>query len=236
MFGFLSNAPAWQLILQADLMTKLVITALFTLSVFCIWIVLNKFLLLWRQKKGLKKVQAEIKKVRSFDELLALSKTYKHLAAGRFLLKVLGELNELLHTKKGAELVGDVNKVVLTEHDLGHLQSLLDQSLGEVLAEEEQYLPVLSTSAAVAPLAGLFGTVWGLVHAFVDISRNRSADIAVVAPGIAEALTTTLAGLIVSIPALIFFHYFSNELRKLEHQLWAVSDKFLNIVKSTFVK
>lgn len=231
MFHFLAKAPAWQLVLQADTMTKFVLFALFLLSVFCVWIVLSKFLQLHRQKKTIRQVQVEMKGARSFDELVALSKKYRDSAAGRFLARVLTELKELLHVQQAQQ-----EKPSFSMQDVEHLQLLVDQSLDVVLSEEEQYLPVLGTSAAVAPLIGLFGTVWGLVHAFVDISQQRSADISVVAPGIAEALTTTLAGLIVAIPALIFFHYFSNELRKLELQLLGISDRFLNIIKQTFVR
>jgi biopolymer transport protein TolQ len=168
-----------------------------------------------------------IKKAQNFDDLLNLGKKYKDSTGGRFLVRSLAELKGLLN-KSG--------KNVLSKKSVDKLRFLLDQNLDQILAEEEVYLPVLGTSAAVSPLVGLFGTVWGLVHAFVDISQSRSADIAVVAPGIAEALTTTLAGLMVAIPALTFFHYFSNELRKMEHQLAKVSDKFLSIVKQTFEK
>ena len=72
---------------------------------------------------------------------------------------------------------------------------------------------MLSVSAAVSPLLGLFGTVWGLVHAFVRIGELQTADIATVAPGIAEALITTLAGLMVAIPALVMYHYVANKIR-----------------------
>ena len=237
MFNFIFTAPAWQLIAQADIMTKFVLFALFLLSIFCFWVVLSKFLVLHKEKKMLRLLLVEIKRARTFDDLLALSKKYQESSAGRFLIRALAELKELLHAQKGiAGAQKEGEKVFLSIQDVEHLQLLVDQSLDHILVQEEQYLPVLGTSAAVAPLIGLFGTVWGLVHAFVSISQQRSADISVVAPGIAEALTTTLAGLVVAIPALIFFHYFSNELRKLELQLLRISDRFLNIVKQTFVK
>lgn len=234
MFGFLFRAPAWQLIAQADVMTKLVLLALFSLSVFCVWIILNKFLVLFRQKRAMSELQKKIKDARNFDQLLAIGKEFKDFSGGKFLIQALGDLRNILDAKKDTAALS-AKKVSLGTRDFEHLQFLLDQGLGHVLAEEEKFLPVLSTSAAASPLVGLFGTVWGLVHAFVDISKNRSADIAVVAPGIAEALTTTLAGLMVAIPALVFFHYFSNELRKREQQLWGISDKFINIVKQTFM-
>ena len=99
--------------------------------------------------------------------------------------------------------------------------------------QEELFLPVLSTSAVVSPLLGLFGTVWGLVHAFMGIAQQRSADIAAVAPGIAEALITTLGGLIVAIPALIMFNYVQTRQRMFEFQLVSLADRFSAIIKTT---
>ena len=86
------------------------------------------------------------------------------------------------------------------------MQRYLAQTVDVVMAHEESYVSLLATSAAIAPLLGLFGTVWGLVHAFMSIHELQSADIATVAPGIAEALITTLVGLMLAIPALVMFN------------------------------
>ena len=228
MFDFLFKAPAWQLIAQADVMTKLVLFSLFLLSIFCTWIVVCKILVLRKQKLAMRRLMLQIKRAQTFDDLLKIGKEFRHYSGGKFLVRVLGDLKEMLSIEGASR--------TLSGQDLDRLQTVIDQSLESVLAEEEQYLPVLGTSAVVSPLVGLFGTVWGLVHAFVSISQNKSADISVVAPGIAEALTTTLAGLAVAIPAVVFFHYFSNEIRKLEQQIVVVSDKLLVIVKQTFLR
>ena len=184
----------------------------------------------------MKLLRSQMKRARTFRDLVAIGKEFREYAGGRFLVKSLAELKDLMEIDEEKVVSGgEKEKSKLSPRDVEYLHILLEQSLDQILAEEERYLPVLGTSAAASPLIGLFGTVWGLVHAFVDISQSKSADISVVAPGIAEALTTTLAGLIVAIPALMFFHYFSNELRKLEQSLWVMSDKFLNVVKQTFL-
>lgn len=85
-------------------------------------------------------------------------------------------------------------------------QQQLLQRAEQILAQQESTSTVLSTSATIAPLLGLLGTVWGLVHAFMNIATTQSADITAVAPGIAEALITTIAGLFVAIPALIMYN------------------------------
>jgi biopolymer transport protein ExbB/TolQ len=93
------------------------------------------------------------------------------------------------------------------------------QLIDTLIAHEEQFIPFLSTTAAVAPLLGLFGTVWGLVQAFVGISERQTADIVAVAPGIAQALVTTLAGLVVAIPAFVFYNYLQVRAQSFESEL-----------------
>ena len=100
-----------------------------------------------------------------------------------------------------------------------------------MLMHNEEYIAILSSSAAVAPLLGLFGTVWGLVHSFMRISETQVADIATIAPGIAEALITTLAGLIVAIPALIMFNYLHTKTRALEHGLISLADRMTFVLQ-----
>lgn len=74
------------------------------------------------------------------------------------------------------------------------------------------------------------------MHAFIRISEKQSADIATVAPGIAEALITTLAGLLVAIPALVMYHYLMSQVRIIERQLFVIADKFNYIVQKIFTK
>ena len=82
-------------------------------------------------------------------------------------------------------------------------------------------------------MIGLFGTVWGLMHSFMSIAQKHTADIVTVAPGIAEALLTTLAGLMVAIPALIMYHYLTHRVRLLEHDLYKLSDVIVRIVQTS---
>jgi biopolymer transport protein TolQ len=190
------------------------------------------------QKKKLHQLTDQLQGIRTFEELLQMSKEFEQSVGGRFLVRNLKDLKMLLENNESVGKLASSSKVQsrMTLHDLEYLEVMLHQSLDQIVLEEESYLPILSTSAHVSPLIGLFGTVWGLVHAFISISQEKTADITVVAPGIAEALITTLAGLIVAIPAIIFFHYFSNDLRKIEQRLLAVSDRFFAIVKQTFVR
>lgn len=225
MFDFLFKSPAWQLIAQSDLMSKFVLLSLFTLSIVCIAIIAFKYSNLKKEKKMLNNLFNQIRKARSFQDIIEIAREFQDCMGSKFLTKNLAELKLILEQKNQK----------LSEQDLENYELFVNQTIDQVLLEAELYLPILGTSAAVSPLVGLFGTIWGLIHSFVNISQEKSADIAVVAPGIAEALTTTLAGLVVAIPAMIAFHYFSNELRKMEYQINQISENFLKIVKQTFV-
>ena len=92
----------------------------------------------------------------------------------------------------------------------------------------------LATTASVTPFVGLFGTVWGIMDAFGDIGRMGSANLAVVAPGISEALITTAMGLLAAIPAAVFYNFFSSRIKVLGAMIDDFALEFLNIVERNF--
>jgi biopolymer transport protein TolQ len=98
----------------------------------------------------------------------------------------------------------------------------------------ERRLSFLATTASVTPFIGLFGTVWGIMDSFGDIGRMGSANLAVVAPGISEALVTTAMGLLAAIPAVVFFNFFSSRARVLSAMMDDFALEFLNIVERNF--
>ncbi len=92
----------------------------------------------------------------------------------------------------------------------------------------------LATTASVTPFVGLFGTVWGIMNAFRDIGNMGSANLAVVAPGISEALITTAAGLAAAIPAAVFFNFYNSRIKVLASMMDDFALEFLNIVERNF--
>jgi len=92
-------------------------------------------------------------------------------------------------------------------------------------------LPFLATTGSATPFIGLFGTVWGIMVSFHDIGQRGSASLAVVAPGISEALVATAAGLAAAIPAVIFYNYYSNKLSNIHYSIQSFSTDFLNLVE-----
>lgn len=99
-----------------------------------------------------------------------------------------------------------------------------------------QMVPFLATTGNTTPFIGLFGTVWGIMNSFHGIGLRGSASLAVVAPGISEALVATAAGLAVAIPAVIAFNYFMQKIRILESELQSFAADFLNIIERDIIR
>ncbi|EKO3589020.1 protein TolQ [Vibrio metschnikovii] len=94
----------------------------------------------------------------------------------------------------------------------------------------EAHLPFLATVGSITPYIGLFGTVWGIMHAFIALGAVKQATLAMVAPGIAEALVATAMGLFAAIPAVIAYNRFSSKVTKLEHTYATFSEEFHSIL------
>ena len=95
----------------------------------------------------------------------------------------------------------------------------------------EKYLTFLATTGSITPFIGLFGTVWGIMDAFHEIGQTGSASLAVVAPGISEALVATAIGLAAAIPAVIGYNHFLNKVNELIGEMDSFSQEFLNILE-----
>ncbi len=111
---------------------------------------------------------------------------------------------------------------------LENVERSLVTAIEEEVAQAEKRLPFLATTAAVGPLLGLFGTVWGIMSSFVAIGARGSANIQAVAPGIAEALIVTACGLAAAIPAAVAFNHYLGRVRILEEELGAFSRELLS--------
>jgi biopolymer transport protein TolQ len=107
----------------------------------------------------------------------------------------------------------------------------LRRTMTAELTRLERAIPFLATCGNTSPFIGLFGTVWGIMISFHDIGASGSASLAVVAPGISEALVATAVGLFAAIPAVIFYNHYNNKIRVLESEMEAFSADFLNIVE-----
>lgn len=107
------------------------------------------------------------------------------------------------------------------------LEFIVKKYSAEETSKIQSYLGFLATTASTTPFIGLFGTVWGIMDAFRHIGIKGSASLATVAPGIAEALIATAAGLFAAIPAVIAYNYFTNQANKLINELHDFSETIL---------
>lgn len=114
---------------------------------------------------------------------------------------------------------------------MDNLKRALRKAEDEEINKLGNLLPFLATTGSATPFIGLFGTVWGIMVSFHDIGQRGSASLAVVAPGISEALVATAAGLAAAIPAVIFYNYFSNKLTHVQYNVQSFASDFLNLVE-----
>jgi biopolymer transport protein TolQ len=124
-------------------------------------------------------------------------------------------------------------------HELGGMENVeraLKRSTNAELAQLEETIPFLATTAAAAPFVGLFGTVWGIMGAFHDITVAGNASLTTVARPISEALIATAVGLFAAIPAVVAYNYFASRIRALENEMTNFGADFLNIVKRHYLK
>jgi biopolymer transport protein ExbB/TolQ len=218
MMGFSGNG-LWQIVAQIDGISKAVLLILLVTSVLCWAIFIGKWILFSIKKRQLNRALQDLRQAQTVDDLLLLVSRQRDTLPSAYLSQNLIYLQSVLKSR---------SQTLTHDHmqrEWERMQSHLDQTLEVALNEQESYMSFLSTSAAVAPLLGLFGTVWGLIHAFVRISELQSADIATVAPGIAEALITTLAGLIVAIPALVMYNVLAQQARHVEQSMMQFADR-----------
>jgi biopolymer transport protein TolQ len=114
------------------------------------------------------------------------------------------------------------------------LERTLERAAGIELRNVARWTPFLATTASASPFIGLFGTVWGIMVAFRDIGSSGSTSIVTVAPGIAEALINTAAGLGAAIPALIAYNFFAHSSRQLKARIEDFVMEFLNLAERNF--
>lgn len=114
---------------------------------------------------------------------------------------------------------------------MDNLKRAIRKAESQEIANLGKSLSFLATTGSATPFIGLFGTVWGIMASFHDIGLRGSASLAVVAPGISEALVATAAGLAVAIPAVIAYNFFSNQLGDIEIEMQNFSTDFLNLVE-----
>ena len=213
------NLSLWSLFSNADIMVKLVMIGLLLASVWVWAIVIDKVLLFSRMRRAMDRFEQAFWSGQSLEELYkSLSSRPTHSMAALF----VAAMREWKRSLEGQA------------RSFAGLQMRIEKVMDVTIAREverlERRLLVLATVGSAGPFVGLLGTVWGIMTSFRAIAGQQSTSLAVVAPGIAEALFATAIGLIAAIPATIFYNKFASEVNRQAQRLEGFADEFSAIL------
>ncbi|HVZ72451.1 MAG TPA: protein TolQ [Polyangia bacterium] len=219
-----------QLILGASPVVKGVLALLILMSLASWFVIGSKTLFLSNAASRSAKFQDAFWKTGRLDEIWRISEASPPSPVSEVFRAGYTELAKLQKRRQEApdaaseELLGDIESV----------QRALDRARTVAITDMESRVPLLGTTASAGPFIGLFGTVWGIMNSFRNIGAKGAANLATVAPGIAEALVTTAIGLMAAIPAVMAYNYLSRRIRVLSAEMETFSSDFLNIVRRRF--
>lgn len=166
-------------------------------------------------------------KTKRFDTIAAQADRFASSPLVMLFNEGYSELKQVMDAEGKQEQAG-------VSTDLGDIENVsraLRRATNQEINRLEKYTTFLATTGSASPFIGLFGTVWGIMVAFEGIGRTGSASLAVVAPGISEALRATAIGLIAAIPAVMAYNHFQHKIRVLVKEMDSFSTEFLNIVQ-----
>ena len=203
-----------KLFIQADIVVKAVMIGLALASIWTWTIIFSFGLRIARIRRDCDEYEKDFWTASDIDAFYK-ARGQEKLPSARVLAAGIGEWRRSTRVK-GAD-----------PEALRHrLNSAMESVIGLELDQLSDRINFLATVGAVAPFVGLFGTVWGIMRSFTAIAAEQNSSLAVVAPGIAEALFATAIGLFAAIPAVIAYNRFSHRLNKLEGRLFRFADGF----------
>lgn len=209
----------WGLFMQAHFIVKLVMIGLVAASVWCWAIIVDKYMLFARTRRNMDRFEKVFWSGQSLEEL------YRSLASRQSTSMPALFVAAMREWKRSFEGGG---KAVASLQM--RIEKVLDVTIQREVERLESRLLVLATVGSAGPFIGLFGTVWGIMTSFQSIAASKNTSLAVVAPGIAEALFATALGLLAAIPATIFYNKFNAEVAKQASRLEGFADEFSAIL------
>ncbi|MBI1869786.1 MAG: MotA/TolQ/ExbB proton channel family protein [Chlamydiae bacterium] len=195
------------IILSAAPVAKFIFLILGIFSIVCWAIVFEKAWQLYQIKKSSKKFLKAFERETVHSKIHAISNLHSESPLAQIGLATAKVLSS--EKQNSAALSQGQGKFLLEA-----CHRSMRQAASREIGKMENHLPVLATTASIAPFIGLFGTVWGIIESFRGIGAEGSASLAVVAPGISEALVSTAAGLGAAIPAVMAYNFFVNRVRQ----------------------
>ena len=207
------------LFLHADWVVKIVMVGLLLASIWCWAIIVDKSLLYGRAGREMNRFEQVFWSGQSLEELYSQMADKPSMGLGAVFVAAMKEWKRS-HEQNAASYLGVQAR----------LEKVLDVAISRESEGLERRLSFLATVASASPFIGLFGTVWGIMNSFTSIAASKSTNLAVVAPGIAEALFATALGLLAAIPATIAYNKLSGDANKLVSRLEGFADEFATIL------
>ena len=211
----------WSLFQRADLVVKAVMAILVIASVWSWAVIIDKSLTFSRLKSKAAKFEDQFWSGKPLDELYRKTRDKLDHPMARVFAAAMEEWSQ---AKSG----GRSDTLAISARD--RIDKMLNVAVARELDKAENNLGVLATVGTAAPFIGLFGTVWGIMNAFQAIGMTNDTNLAVVAPGIAEALFATALGLVAAIPAVIGYNRYSSALNSYAVRLQGFADEFSAIL------
>lgn len=210
------------LFLNADIVVKIVIIGLALASIWSWTIIVEKWLRVGKLSRKADKFEDLFWSGKSLDDLY---KTFGQKPGHPMAVVFVSAMREL---RRSLERRGGDGSSFLSVHD--RIEKVMNVTIAREMAASEKNLGFLATVGSTATFVGLFGTVWGIMNAFKSIAASQDTSLAVVAPGIAEALFATALGLLAAIPAVIFYNKFTTDLNRYAVRLEGFAEEFSAIL------
>jgi biopolymer transport protein TolQ len=207
------------LFLHADWLVKIVMLGLLAASIWCWAIIIDKSMLYGRANRQMNAFERVFWSGQSLEDLYQQMQERPTVGLGAIFVAAMKEWKRS-HEQNAASFLGIQAR----------LEKVLDVAISRESDGLEKRLQFLATVASASPFIGLFGTVWGIMNSFTSIAASKSTNLAVVAPGIAEALFATALGLLAAIPATIAYNKLSADSNKLIGRLESFADEFATIL------
>jgi len=227
-----------EMILNAGPMVQMVLLILLFFSVVSWAVILMKYRVLRRARKENRMFLEIYMKGSRFSDIFLESRKFRHSTIAEVFRAGYTELGKTAKAMKesGNPAEGGEPSPSVELQGLDNVVRTLNRACDSETGRLEGSLGFLATTGSATPFIGLFGTVWGIMNAFRGIGAKGSATLAVVAPGISEALIATAAGLAAAIPAVIFYNYFVNQVRAMGQETDHFASEFLNILERASLK
>ncbi len=216
----IGEVSLWHLFWQAGWVVKLVMLGLAFASIWCWAIILEKFIMVRRMNGANDRFEQLFWSGQSLDDLYVALGPRESMGLSAIFMTAMREWKRSQDSAMRAGFQGVQKRI----------EKVMDVQIQKEMGRVESRLLFLATTGSATPFIGLFGTVWGIMTSFQAIANSQNTNLAVVAPGIAEALFATAIGLLAAIPATIFYNMFTSDAAKIGTRLENFADEFSAII------